>query len=194
MIQNEKIIKQLLQKNSIEAFEMLYSHYSGKLYHFLLKLSHKDTYLAEEITQRVFIKIWENRSLINPEKSFISYLCTIAKNMLINEYEHQTVKFIYQEYISTFSATDDNSTEKEINVKILEERINALTELLPPARRQIFILSKMNMLSNKEIAEKLQLSENTIQTQLSKALKFMKDHLSNYGQLILSALVCLFVK
>lgn len=177
----------LLQQGSAEAFERLFFQYSGKLYNFMLKLSSGDTYLAEEITQRTFIKIWDIHEQINPSRSFISYLCTIAKNMLLNEYEHQTVEFVYREYASKFlSAKENNVTpEKELNRNLLEKYINQLTEELPPARKQIFILSRKEMLSNKEIAQKLNLSESTVHTQLSKALSFMKENLARYYDEIL---------
>lgn len=177
----------LLQQGSAEGFERLFFQYSGKLYNFMLKLSSGDTYLAEEITQRTFIKIWDIHEQINPTRSFISYLCTIAKNMLLNEYEHQTVEFVYREYASKFlSAKENNVTpEKELNRNLLEKYINQLTEELPPARKQIFILSRKEMLSNKEIAQKLNLSESTVHTQLSKALSFMKENLARYYDEIL---------
>ncbi|NMA73752.1 MAG: RNA polymerase sigma-70 factor [Bacteroidales bacterium] len=172
---------ELLQKGSSEAFERLFNQYAGKLYNFMLKLSSGNTYLSEEITQRTFIKIWETYSQIDPNKSFISYLCTIAKNMLMNEYRHQTVQFVYKEYASKHLSTKESVTpEKELSRNLLEEYIDQLIELLPPARKRIFIMSRKEMLSNKEIAEKLNITESTIQTQLSKALSFMREHLERY--------------
>lgn len=190
---NDKINLALLKEGSSKAFEKLFDQYAGKLYNFILKLSSGDTYLAEEIVQRTFIKIWEIRTQINPQKSFISYLCTIAKNMLMNEYEHMTVKFAYKEYILKYHQINENIIEKEIDRNLLEEYIDKLTDELPPARRQIFILSRKEHLSNKEIAERLQISESTIQTQLSKALIFMKEHLSKYYDIIILLVIYNFV-
>ncbi|MBK5722828.1 RNA polymerase sigma-70 factor [Dysgonomonas sp. Marseille-P4677] len=190
MFVRDKYDIELLQQGSSEAFERLFHQYGGKLYNFILKLSSGDTYLAEEIVQRTFIKIWDTRSQIDSNKSFISYICTIAKNMLMNEYEHQMVEYIYKEYVSKFVSTKYNITpENELNRKLLEEYIDKLTEELPPARRQIFVMSRKEMLSNKEIAERLNISESTIQTQLSKALSFMKEHLARYYKEILLLLI-----
>lgn len=177
---------ELLQQGSPEAFERLFHQYGGKLYNFVLKLSAGNTYLAEEITQRAFIKIWDTHMQVNPDKSFISYLCTISKNMLMNEYEHQTVEYLYKEYALKYLSTSDNLTpENELSRNLLEEYIDLLTEKLPPARKQIFIMSRKEMLSNKEIAQKLNITESTIQTQLSKALSFMKEQLARYYKEIL---------
>lgn len=191
---SERNILLRLREGSSEAFEDLFHQYGGRLYNFLLKLSSGDTYLAEEIVQRTFVKIWETHTSVNPDKSFISYLCTIAKNMLMNEYEHQTVEYVYRDYVLKYHSNTDNTTEKEVNKNLLEEYVDSLIEKLPPARKQVFILSRKEMLSNKEIAKQLQISESTVQTQLSKAVTFMKEHLAKYYNYILSLmLISVFV-
>jgi len=190
MALTEKEELELLRNASMQSFESLYHRYSGKLYNFVMKVSKGDSYIAEELVQRTFIKVWEIREYVNPEKSFISYLCTIAKNMLLNEYKHQTIQFIYEEYIKVKTTDNDNSTEEEIDKKLLEEYIDKLADKLPPKRRAIFILSRKEGLSNKMIAKQLNISESTIETQLSKALAFMKSQLHNHYDHIL---VILFI-
>ena len=190
MTLSEKEELELLRDASRQTFESLYQRYSGKLYNFLMRVSKGDKYMAEELVQRTFIKVWDKRESVDPEKSFITYLCTIAKNMLLNEYEHQTIQFIYEEYIKVKSTDQDNNTEKEVDKNLLEEYIDYLTDQLPPKRREIFILSRKEGLSNKMIAKQLNITESTIETQLSKALTFMKSQLnSHYDHL----LVILFV-
>ncbi len=187
----EKKELELLKSGSSSSFEVLYHRYNAKLYNFIMKVSRGDGYMAEELVQRTFIKVWETKEYINPEKSFISYLCTIAKNMLLNEYEHQTIQFIYQEYVKVNISADDTSTEKQVEKNLLEEYIDKLTDKLPPKRKEIFILSRKEGLSNKEIAKQLQITESTIETQLSKALAFMKSQLKQNYEMILILLLSL---
>jgi len=189
MVLSEKEELELLRNASRHTFESLYIRYSGKLYNFLMRVSKGDTYMAEELVQRTFIKVWETREYINPEKSFISYLCTIAKNMLLNEYEHQTIQFIYEEFIKVQISDNDNTTEKEVDKNLLEEYIDHLTDQLPPKRREIFILSRKEGLSNKIIANRLNITESTIETQLSKALAFMKSQLNSHYDHVLVILL-----
>lgn len=191
MLLSEKEELELLRNASKQCFEVLYHRYSGKLYNFLMKVSKGDTYMAEELVQRTFIKVWETREYINPEKSFISYLCTIAKNMLLNEFEHKTIQFIYEEYVKVRSTENDNSTENDVDKNLLEEYIDKLTAQLPPKRREIFILSRKEGLSNKAIAKQLNISESTIETQLSKALSFMRSQLKSHYDQILVLLIAL---
>jgi RNA polymerase sigma-70 factor (ECF subfamily) len=190
--ENEEL--KLLRNASMQSFENLYHRYSGKLYNFVMKVSKGDSYIAEELVQRTFIKVWENKVNIDPDKSFISYLCTIAKNMLLNEYEHQTVQFIYQEYVKANFIDEDRGTEKEVEKNLLEEYIDKLAEELPPRRREIFILSKKDGLSNKEIAQQLQITESTIETQLSKAFAFMRNQIQKHYELVLIILFSLHSK
>jgi len=191
---DEKEELELLRNASMQSFENLYHRYSGKLYNFVMKLSKGDTYIAEELVQRTFIKVWETKEYVNPDKSFISYLCTIAKNMLLNEYEHQTVQYIYHAYVKLNLMDIDSSTEKEVDKDLLEEYINILAENLPPKRKEIFVLSRKEGFSNKEISKQLNISESTIETQLSKALAFMKNQLEKHYEYILLIIITLAVK
>ncbi|GHV22136.1 RNA polymerase sigma factor [Bacteroidia bacterium] len=187
--ETERDILLKLRDGSPKAFEALFHKYGGKLYNFIFKLSSGNTYLAEEIVQSTFVRIWETRAFLNPDKSFISYLCTIARNQLINEYEHRMVEYIYREYILKYHSVADNFTEKETDRNLLEEYIDSLIEKLPPARKRVFILSRKEMLSIKEIAERLHISESTVQTQLSKAVSFMKEHLTKYYAHLISIII-----
>ena len=92
-----------LKDGSFQAFERLYNMYSGKLYNFIMRLSSGNQYMAEEVVQSAFIRVWEVRERVEPESSFISFLCTIAKNLLMNMYQRQTVEYVYNEYLKKSS-------------------------------------------------------------------------------------------
>lgn len=181
-----------LAKGDSLSFEYLYNCWSGKLYNFVMRISKGDSYLAEEIVQSVFIKIWEGQQTLDPGKSFGAYLCTIAKNQLVNIYQHRMLEQLYQEKIKTTEETE-NTTEKEVDYHLLEEYIDFLIEQLPPARREIFVLSRRNMLTNKEIAAKLNLSENTVESQLTKAISFMRSRINQHYGLSVSLLLSLLI-
>jgi RNA polymerase sigma-70 factor (ECF subfamily) len=180
----------MLKEGSEPAFEHLYRQYSGRLYNFIFNITRKDAYLTEELVQRAFIKVWECRRLIDADKSFISYLCTIAKNMLLNEIEHQAVEYIFTEYVMKTGTTIDHSTDSETDLILLENLIEKLTNKLPQGRRRIFLLRKDKDYTVKEIARELNLAATTVQTQLAKALTFMRGELSKYyGWLLLLPLI-----
>ena len=181
-----------LRNGSEKAFGTIYKRYAGKLFNFIMTLSHGDRYTAEEIVQSVFVKLWEVRAQIQPEKSMLSYLSVIAKNMLLNRYQRQTIEFVYQEYILQEQSPFDTATEKELERKWLEDFIDELIDQLPPSRKRIFILSRKEDLSTKQIAEIMHISVSTVETQLSLATRFMRRQLEkNYDKLFLLCLTLL---
>lgn len=190
---NEKRLLTELKNGSFQAFERLYNMYSGKLYNFIMRISSGNQYMAEEVVQSAFIRVWEVRERVEPESSFISFLCTIAKNLLMNMYQRQTVEYVYNEYLKNTGVDRDSQTEESIDLRFLNEYIDSLAEELPAQRKKIFILSKRQNYTNKEIAKMMGISESTVATQLSLAVKFMREQLMKHYDKIVALLFVLFV-
>lgn len=190
---NEKRLLTELKNGSFHAFERLYNMYSGKLYNFIMRISSGNQYMAEEVVQSAFIRVWEVRERVEPESSFISFLCTIAKNLLMNMYQRQTVEYVYNEYLKNTGVDRDSQTEESIDLRFLNEYIDSLAEELPAQRKKIFILSKRQNYTNKEIAEMMGISESTVATQLSLAVKFMREQLMKHYDKIVALLFVFFV-
>lgn len=189
---NEKRLLTELKNGSFQAFERLYNMYSGKLYNFIMRISSGNQYMAEEVVQSAFIRVWEVRERVEPESSFISFLCTIAKNLLMNMYQRQTVEYVYNEYLKNTGVDRDSQTEESIDLRFLNEYIDSLAEELPAQRKKIFIQSKRQNYTNKEIAEMMGISESTVATQLSLAVKFMREQLMKHYDKIVALLFAFF--
>ena len=189
---NEKRLLTELKNGSFQAFERLYNMYSGKLYNFIMRISSGNQYMAEEVVQSAFIRVWEVRERVEPESSFISFLCTIAKNLLMNMYQRHTVEYVYNEYLKNTGVDRDSQTEESIDLRFLNEYIDSLAEELPAQRKKIFILSKRQNYTNKEIAEMMGISESTVATQLSLAVKFMREQLMKHYDKIVALLFAFF--
>lgn len=188
MAENNEIngLLQSLTKGSFPAFEKLYNLYSGKLYNFMMRISSGNQYMAEEVVQQTFIRLWETREKVNPDENFISYLCTIARNIAMNMYQHQTVEYVYTEYMLKNNSDRDYQTEEDTDLRFLNDYIDSLANQLPPSRKKIFLLSKRQGYTNKEIAAMLGISESTVATQLSLAVKFMREQfIKHYDKLVL---------
>lgn len=189
----EQIHISKLKRGEMASFEYLYNTWSPKLYNFVMRISHGDTYVSEEIVQSVFVKIWERREELDPERSFASFVCTIAKNQLKNIYQHRMTELLYQEYEVQKGIQSDNTTEKEVEFHLLDEYVTKLVGELPPARREIYILSRQQCLSNREIAQHLGLSEKTVEAQLNKATSFLRTKLLSHYRLCISLLFSMFI-
>jgi len=178
MSKEEKIYVSLIKAGNSFAFEKLYFKYSKKLYNFAFNIL-KSKEDAEGLVQNIFIKIWETRSEINTELSFGGYIFKMAKNMLINHLKKKINEKVYIDYLLTFPEDIIPPVEQEINFLELNMEIERLISILPEKRREIFLLSRHEGLTYKEIAEKLDISVNTVNTQISKSLEHIRDHLIN---------------
>jgi RNA polymerase sigma-70 factor (family 1) len=177
-IPEDKELVERLQKGDVEAFDLIYEKYSKPLYLFSLKyLRSKDE--AEELVQSVFLKIWENYETLDKEASFKSYLFTIAYNNICNLFRRRTYnqKFIDEKIIenpqSSFEITDS------IDYKSILNQVQKIIDKLPERQRTIFLKSREEGKSTKEIAEELNLSPGTIDNYISESLKFIRARLRN---------------
>lgn len=167
-----------LKQGDEKAFEVVYWKYSSWVFNFIQSLLY-DKSLAEDLTQTVFLKIWEKRTNIEPELGFDSYLFAIARNLVYKETESRLQSEQVNITLKNRSVEIESLTEENIDADSLKEYIDTLVEQLPPSRKDIFYLSRRQHLSNKEIAIRLSISEKTVETQLYRALRFIKQKLSD---------------
>ena len=167
-----------LQKGDVEAFDLVYDKYSGKLYDFGLKYL-RSTDEAEELVQSVFLKVWENYKNLKKESSFKSYLFTIAYNDICKLFRKRNYlqKFINDTLDENFQL----STEIEDSIDYLSvlERVQQIVDKLPERLKTIFIKSRQEGKTTKEIAEEVGLSPGTVDNYISEALKFIRSLLQN---------------
>ena len=182
-----------LKNGSHKAFEAIYNRYAGKLYNFIMTISRGDRYMSEEVVQSAFVRLWETRERLDAEKSMLSYLSAISKNLLFNRYQRQTIEFLYQKVMIDEQKPYHRQTENEIDRKWLENFVDELIDQLPPARKKIFILRKKQELSTKEIAEAMNISVSTVETQLSLAMKFMKKEFEKSHDKLFLLGICLLI-
>ncbi|KEJ87395.1 RNA polymerase sigma-70 factor, ECF subfamily [Porphyromonas sp. 31_2] len=170
-MEERQIIKSL-KEGDREAFSMLYKQYWEKVYHFCgLYLNNRD--VAEDVVQEVFIKVWESREFIREDDNFKGLLFIITRNLIFNHHRKNVNEDFYK--MTVLSAMDTSyDLEEEITAYNLGEYIDHLIEELPERRRVIFNLSRKEHKSYKEIAFQLNISEKTVENQISEALKFLK--------------------
>lgn len=176
-IEGEDRALELLVSGEEAAFEFLYKKYVDKVYYFALGLVNSADD-AENVTQEVFIKVWESRARIDPAYSFSSYLFTITRNLIFNQHRKKVNERAYLSYIERAFEHSEMGTEKDYFLKELQERIDAAIADLPPMRRKVFEASRVEGLSHKEISAKLGIAEKTIATHIRLALKTMRKKLT----------------
>lgn len=187
----DKNLLRRLKSGDETAFESLYWAYNSHLFNFIHSILY-DKSLAEDLTQNVFLKIWEKREVINPEQGIDAYLFTIARNLVYKETEKSLRSSAVMNFLSRQLSDQDSETEDNLDAESLREYIQTLVEQMPTARREIFKLSRYEHLSNKEIATCLQLSEKTVETQVYRALSYLREHL-NSGKVLVFLLLFLLI-
>ena len=163
----EQLISELNSGN-ILAFNYIFELYSSKLFFFANGYL-KSAEDSEELVQEVFTKIWEKREQLQSGYSFQSYIFTIAFNIIKKHFRQKSLfrKFSTEELLT--EVTNDISQQIEYNS--LKKHILELAGSLPAKRREVFIKSRFDGLTNNEIAEELGLSKKTIENHLNLALK-----------------------
>ena len=137
----------------------------------------KDFDQAEDIVQSIFMKLWEKRDTLDITTSVRSYLFRAVYNQCINHLEHHSVKLKYDAGMRVDAARDEQ--QPEVFPEELEESIRKAIDTLPTQCRSIFIMSRYEELKYSEIADKLGISVNTIQNQVCKALKLLREALKD---------------
>ncbi|MBA7513984.1 RNA polymerase sigma-H factor [subsurface metagenome] len=174
-LQEKRLVARLKFGDGL-AFEKLFLKYNQKLFNFSYKMLHSKQD-AEGIVQSTFLKIWETRYKLDENHSFSGYLFKIAQNKIYNLFRTRVNERYYKEYIEEYAEVLENSLEQEIDYKELQEYYKKLVTKLPEKRKQIFLLSRNEGLTYREIALKLQISENTVDTQIRQALDYFRQSL-----------------
>lgn len=187
-----KVLEEMKQ-DSIAAFNQLYSKYAPILYQRLLRLL-KNPESVEEILQDVFLKIWNKREEIIPEKGFKTFIYRIADNMAIDLFrkigrDKALQLELWAASISFYLHTEERVLDKE-KVSIVQEAIQSL----PPKRRDILMQCKFEEKSYKEVAEMMGISVSTVSNQLVSAMKDIREYIvKNYREDYLISLIFITV-
>lgn len=163
-----------------QAFEKLFREYFTSLMAFSRRiLGDEDD--AREVVHQVFIKLWEKRNEIDLSKSLKSYLFTAVNNRSLNVIRDRK-KFSSEEVPEGVGEWDVSA---EIESMELEEKIREVIESLPERCRVIFEMNRFDGMKYAEIATKLEISVKTVENQMSKALKILREQLSKYLSILL---------
>lgn len=173
----EKNILKGLKQGNPDAFEVLFKNYHKKVYNFILTFI-KDKYEAENILQDVFISLWETRHRINIEDSFDKLIYRIARNKSLNSLRKSLNKMTYINSILHSQTIYEYTTDLNIEHAELDYYFHKFIDELPERRREIFLCRIKQGLTYKEIACKLNISENTVDTQIRHALNYIRENIS----------------
>lgn len=174
-----------------KTFEQLFKSHFVALTAFAKKYV-KDLDLSKEIVHDVFVNLWDKRETIDADKPIKSYLYTSVHNRCLNAIrDHKkfdtSEKTLKKADVAMSWNYEDNMDELE-----LEEKINRSIAALPDKCKEAFVLSRFEQLKYNEIATKLDISVKTVESHISKALKILRENLSEYIKFLIITFLTIF--
>jgi RNA polymerase sigma-70 factor len=177
---NEPQLILSLKNGSYKAFERIYEMYAKRLFAYSIQFT-KSQEESEEIVQDVFMRLWTNRAKIRQEDTLRSLLFIMTKHYLINAFRTKINQPEYEEYIQYINERSVDDASCQLEYQEFVAKFRAILKTLPETQQKVITLSKIEQFSNKEIADKLSLSEQTVKNQLSLGLKTLKEKLGSLG-------------
>lgn len=160
------------------AFKQIYEAYWEDLYSYVARiLEHGPE--VEDIVQEVFVKLWRIKDNIGHVNSLKAYLLVMTKNSVLKYLSKKQSQIIYGESIKEFANDMYADPEQETYANQLSTIIDVEIAALPSKMQQIFLLSRKQQLSHKEIAELLEISDQTVKKQINNTLKLLRHRLKN---------------
>ena len=159
-------------------FKKVFDQYHQKLYFFILYKT-KSEYIAEEVAQMAFTKLWQCRHTLQEEYTISTQLFRIATTILIDYLRKYNAKDAVTAGLDVTNIEKGiDSTNEKMRGAELQKRISEAVNDLPPVRRQVFEMSREQGMSYREIAATLSVSSKTVEAHIYKALKQIKKHIS----------------
>ncbi|HVU53543.1 MAG TPA: sigma-70 family RNA polymerase sigma factor [Puia sp.] len=195
IIYNEKDVLYRIANGDRMAFKVLYEHYFTVVQKYIsLFVSSKDN--LDELTQDVFVRVWEKRERLVGVESFRGYLFMLTRNMVFNYVRSLRV----QQRTSELNETMDPAGERHVEHALLYKQYYSIAvegmEKLPPGRKKILKMSVEEGLTLDEIAQKLNITRAGVKKQLYAATAFVRQYLLEHAEmsLLLLAFLSLFDK
>ncbi len=179
-LSDDRFLIEAIRKSDQFVFEMIFMHYYSGLVVYADRIV-KNLEISEDIVQSIFLRFWEGREEIEI-RSIRNYLLQSVKNRCI---DHLRSLEIRNRYANRTLGQNLHEAGEDFFVKSeLQQMVETSLDKLPSRCREIFIMSRFENLKMAEIADKLNLSKRTVETQISKALKILRVELKDYLTLI----------
>lgn len=172
---NEQYLKSRIARGDKEAFSLVFKKYYGKVFRFILSMVKQES-VAEDLSQDIFVKLWGRRRKLPAISSIDNYLFIVARNRTLDYFRSASRKkecLDLSEDILLSIASRDSSFER-IDDQSLINAVRMAVNSLPPKRRDIFMMSRFDGMSNDEIAVLMGVTRKTVENQLTLASSQIK--------------------
>lgn len=189
---DEMMLLAKLAKGDEQAFTQLYHNYSNRLYSNILRFV-KCEETAKEILQDLFLKIWELREKLDPNKSFKSFLFKVAENLVYDHFRKAARDKRLGDHLIASAVSFYSDTEEMVIYQESFHLVQKAIDQLPPTRKLVFTLCKIEGKSYDEIAALLGISISTISDHIVKANRTLKVYLHHNADIAISLTIALLI-
>lgn len=169
-----------LRASDHEAFRLLFEKYQPMLFRSVL-YSLQDADTAHDVVQETFVRAWNHRDSLQPNLPLLAYLLQVSRNLVRDYAKHHAVRRRLEADVLQTLQPMEEDPEKSLHLSMLEEKVSEVVRTKLSAKcREVFLLSRMEGMSNAEISERLGISTKTVENQITRALKILRRHLHWY--------------
>jgi RNA polymerase sigma-70 factor (family 1) len=168
---------------SNDSFKRLFDSYKNRLYGYVLAVAHSP-YIAEEITQEIFIKLWLCRDILHQVNNLDGYIFTIARNKTLNHLRKAAYDVKLLRELQELAVPENNNVEERALVSEYDRLLRDALTNLSPQRRLVYQLSRDQGLNHEEIAHYLHLSRHTVKNHMVEALRQIRHYLGEHGSVL----------
>lgn len=183
-IYSDEDLMQEIKADNMFAFDVLYKKYVKKVYKFGYSIL-KSTVEAENLMQDVFLSLWENRHKVEKDSSIKSYVFTITYNSAISTLRKKVRESEFVEYLKSLQEIREEPVDAGLEYKELTNKLENIINELPRRQKEVYLMHRIEGLKYIEIAKLLNISVNTIENHMSRALKTIREKLGNYSLVVI---------
>lgn len=183
---DDRLLFEKIRSGDTRAFEQVFRKYAPRLEAFARKYT-SDTGEAEDIVQNAFLKLWERKEWLE-NISLSSFLFLLTKNNCLNYLKHRQITDQVEQRIPDMGVVEQlyaidfvSDPSAELQQKELSETIDRIMDELPPKCQEVFRLSRLRGLKNREIASQLNITEKVVEKHITRALKRFSEGLRHFA-------------
>ena len=182
-----------IAKDNEQSFSELFKRYDKRIYPFVLKMIRSES-LAEEITQEIFIKIWNNRSRLVDIDRPDSYILTLAARHTLDHIKKRlNEKKMLQRLSVIIGGEGVDATGELMNFRDSSALLQQAIDKLPAQQKKVFLLSREEGLNYQEIGERMSISGNTVRNHLVEALRSIRSYLDRHNEAKITVVGCMLM-
>lgn len=184
----DQLLLHEMAAGSENAFCKLFDHYWNKVYASALVLT-KSPQLAQDISQEVFLQLWQNREKAVEIKNLDGFLFISARNLIFKKMSRMKLEDAYQHYLSSRLTTAADEVEIPAELKELQSLVEAGIRKLPPQQQKAFRLSRENGLTHEEISRQMGVSRAAVKDYIVRSIAFLRKYMHEHALLLACILI-----